>query len=118
MNTFVFDEAGECVCVINEQMPYEGKTLVYREDYFSPNLVWYDHAAGEMKFKSPMQLTITTNTITGIPVGATVAIWTQSVVVEDGEFHIEVSLPQTVRVLLSHIQYQTTEVEVPCEVQA
>lgn len=118
MNTFVFDETGECVCVINEEMAYEGKTLVYREDHFSPNLVWYDHAEGKMKFKAPMELTITPNTITGIPVGTSVAVGTQWSVVDDGEFHIEVSLPQTVRVVLSHIQYQLTEVEVPCEVQA
>lgn len=118
MNTFVFDESGECVCVINEEMSYEGKTVVHREENYSPNDVWYDHLAGEMKFKREMPLVIAANTITGIPVGTSVAIGSQWLVVNDGEFHIEVTMPQSVRVVLTHVQYRLTEVEVPCEVQA
>lgn len=118
MNTYVFDATGECVCVINERMEYAGKTVVYREEAFSPNLVWYDHAKEAMQFKTEMELVITANTISGIPEGATVTVGSESHIVNDGAFEIEVSLPQVVRVLITHLKHTMQEVEVPCEVQA
>jgi hypothetical protein len=118
MKSFVFDQAGHCLYLVNAEVEHEGATVVLSDIEASPEEVWYDHEAGKMKFKSPMPIVVTTNKIENIPAGGIVIVGVDECVVDDGLFEIEVSAPQTVRATVYHVRHHTAEVEIPCEVQA
>lgn len=118
MTSYVFDHTGRCLYSVNAEVDHDGATVVLSEIEARPDEVWYDHDAGEMKYRSPMPAVVTTNRIDHIPAGSVVVVGVDEVVVDDGTFEIEVSAPQTIRVTVSHVRHLTAELEVPCEVQA
>lgn len=122
MNSLVFDQNGSCLYAMN----YE----VYQEDYPSaakvlhldvehnPNDVWYDFEKNRLDQKTEFEEVVTANAISNLPVGTVVEIGDESIVVDDGVFELEVAMPQTVRLSITHVRHHRKFLEVPCEAQA
>jgi hypothetical protein len=117
MNTYVFNEAGECTCVANVELDLEsfgdGFTGVHSESTYKASEIYYD---GEIRPIKSFELVISTNLVTGIPVGTKAFIGNDMQIVDDGSLELEVTFKSVVTVVLVHPQYQTTSVEVSCEI--
>lgn len=121
MITMVFDEAGKCVCTVDDVVApdmFPGAAAVVQvSTAFHPDQVWYDFVKNAVVAKSPMRVEVTTNTVSGIPQGTTAIVSGSLFVVNDGTLELEVTYPQTIQVVLSHLRHTQKVVEVPCEVQ-
>lgn len=117
MNTYVFNQAGECTCAANVELDLEslgdGLTGIHSELTYKASEIYYD---GEIKPIKSFELIISPNLVTGIPVGTKAFIENDMQIVDDGSLEIEVMFKSVVTVVLVHPQYQTTSVEVSCEV--
>ena len=81
------------------------------------NSVWYDVENGRVGFKKPLQVTVSTNCISGLPVGSKIAVDGELLDVEGGYIEFEVNYPQLLKVVVFNLKHLDTVVEVPCEVQ-
>lgn len=118
MNTVAFDSDGRCVWVVNAELSAaDAAAVVYTESSVDPNTVWYDHSDQTMKTRTPCPHAITTNQVTGLPVGTVVYVGDEQVTVDDGAIEFDVAYAQQLRVVLSHVRHTDIIVEVPCEVQ-
>jgi len=120
MNTLVFDHDGNCLFAMNylveaEDYPTAGK-VVHSEAELSPNDMWYDFEKNRMDNKTPFEVTVTTNTIAGLPEGTIAEIEGSEVVVDGGSLELVTSVPQTAVVNLRHPRHYPLRVEVVCEV--
>lgn len=117
MNTYVFNQAGQCTCVANIALDLEGfsngLTGVHSELDFQASEIYYD---GEIKPINQFDLAVTTNLVTGIPIGTKAFIGNDMQVVDDGSLELEVDFKSVVTAVLIHPQYETISVEVSCEV--
>lgn len=117
MNTYVFNQAGECTCAANVALDLEslgdGLTGIHSELTYKASEIYYD---GEIKPIKGFELAISPNLVTGIPVGTKAFIGNDMQIVDDGSLELEVTFKSIVTVVLVHPQYQTTSVEVSCEV--
>jgi hypothetical protein len=121
MITFAFDSSGKSMYSLNkvvqpEDLP-DAAYVVHMPVDTDVNSVWYDVENSRVGFKTAIQPTITTNTVSGLPAGTTVALGADLVEVADGEIVFEVIYPQTLQVILFHPRYADTVIEVPCEAQ-
>lgn len=121
MITMVFDETGKCVCTVDDVLEADmfpgAAAVVQVSTKFYPDQVWYDFARSAVVAKTPMRVQVTTNTVSGIPQGTTALVSGSLLVVNDGTLELEVTYPQTIQVVLSHLRHIERVVEVPCEVQ-
>jgi hypothetical protein len=118
MNTIAFDSDGRCLWVLNAEIPApDAAAVVYTESLVDANAVWYDHSGQAMKTRTTCPHAVTTNQISGLPVGTTVYVGNERVAVDDGAIEFDVAYAQQLRVVLSHVRHLDTVVEVPCEVQ-
>jgi hypothetical protein len=117
MNTYVFNQAGECTCVANVELNLEsfseGLIGIHSELTYKSSEIYYD---GEIKPIKSFELVISTNLVTGIPVGTKAFIGNDMQIVDDGSLELEVTFKSVVNVVLVHPQYQTTSLEVFCEI--
>lgn len=118
MNTVAFDAAGRCLFVVNDELAVpDAAAVIYTGELVDANLVWYDHQNKVMRIRGPILCTVTTNKISNLPSGTTVYVGNEQVVVGDGSIEFDVAYTQQLRVVLSHVRYTDTVVEVLCEVQ-
>jgi hypothetical protein len=122
MNSLVFDHDGSCLCAMNyevypEDYPSAAKVLHLDVEH-NPNDVWYDFEKDRLDQKTPFEEVITTNTVSNLPVGTVVEVADESIVVDDGVFELEVTMPQTVYLSISHVRHHRKFLEVACEAQA
>lgn len=90
----------------------EGQAYV-EGDYLGQRI---DPATGDPVPLMVFAVTVTTNTVSGIPTGTRARVgWVADVTVDDGALQIEVELPENVPVHLTHPLYSDLTVEVPCE---
>lgn len=119
--TMVFDESGKCVCSVDDRLERDmfpgAAAVVHVGVKFTPDEVWYDFERSTMVSKTQMRVTVATNTVSGIPPGTTAIVSGSLLVVNDGVLELEVTYPQTIQVVLSHLRHKQLTVEVPCEVQ-
>lgn len=117
MNTYIFDSSGRCTCAANTELPLEnldaGLTGIHSESFYNPNEIYFD---GTIKPIKQFDLVVSTNLVTGLPIGTEVFIDGVREVVDDGSLELEVMFNSVVRVVLIHPHYETTSVEVTCEV--
>jgi len=118
MNTVAFDASGRCLFVVNDKVTVpDAAAVVYTDALIDANLVWYDHENGRMGNRGPILCTVLANKISSLPVGTTVYVGNEQVVVDDGSIEFDVAYAQQLRVVLRHVRHTDTVVEVPCEVQ-
>lgn len=117
MNTYVFDQSGRCTCAANTALSLEnldeGLTGVHSESVYDPNGIYFD---GTIKPRKQFDLVVSTNLVTGLPVGTEVFIDGVREVVDDGSLELEVMFNSVVMAVLIHPHYETMSVEVTCEV--
>lgn len=118
MNTYVFDATGRCICAANYEVDGgDAPAVVHSDVNYAPEDIYYDFTTGEIAATGEFDVTVSTNTVTGLPVGTTVYFGQGEEVVDDGEITLSVSLPDTVSLLLSHPAYHNQIVQVPCEAE-
>ena len=121
MNTLVFDELGRCICAANVEIGAEnfpGASFFVNVPLpVEANTVYYDIGAKQVRQRTQMAYQITTNTISGLPAGTKAIVKGELLTVDDGSLELDVLHPENVRVLLMHVKFYDTEVEVPCEAQ-
>lgn len=118
MNTVAFDASGRCLFVVNAELSVpDAAAVVHTNSIVDVNAVWYDHENQAMRTRTPIPHAVATNQVSGLPVGTTVYVGNEQVVVDDGAIDFDVAFSQQLRVVLTHVRYIDTTVEVPCEVQ-
>lgn len=116
MNTYFFDSTGKCTCAANTEVSAEdGQIVVHSEETYAPKDVYYDFAEGMMLLTKQFDVTITTNTVSNVPIGTTVFQGSDSAICDDGAIELAVQYPSTVTLVLMHPAYVDKIVEVPCE---
>lgn len=119
MNTVAFDASGRCLFVVNAELSApDAAAVIYTDSAVDPNSVWYDHENQSMRTRTPVPCTVATNQVSGLPIGTTVYVGNEQIVVEDGSIDFDVAYSQQLRVVLTHVKHIDTVVEVPCEVQS
>lgn len=118
MNTAYFRADGACIGIIDGEgvemeIPDAAHVVSVAADV-SPNLIWCDEN-GIVHPKNKFEITVATNTISGIPVGTRAHLPNESVDIDDSTLELEVAMPTTMLVILEHPRYLTEQVEVPCE---
>jgi len=121
MITFAFDATGKCVCSVNKAVGADffpdALYVVQMPVNTDVNSVWYDVENGRVGFKKPLQVTVSTNRVSGLPAGSKVAVDGELRNVESGSIEFEVDYPQLLKVVVFNLKHLDTVVEVPCEVQ-
>lgn len=117
MSVAFFETTGKCLGIVdgNGEIPDAAASASVPHGT-SPNSIWYDGA--EVQPKTPFEVQVSPNTVSGIPAGTEAVLTSSVVVVDDGTLELEVDYAQTVRVTLLHPRHYETSVGVPCEVQA
>jgi hypothetical protein len=64
-----------------------------------------------------LQVTVSTNRVSGLPAGSKVAVDGELLDVEGEFIEFEVDYPQLLKVVVFNLKHLDTVVEVPCEVQ-
>lgn len=115
--TAYFDTNGKMLYVIDRDAElYENENaaaIVKRPHKINPNLFYYDFDHGVMLHKQEFVLTVDGNAINGIPEGTIVHVnGVDSIVIDDGEFYLDVDYDATLEVTFEHTRYLTKTMEV------
>jgi len=120
-------DTGQITCNTTAYITYEDGLPTLELD-LAEGLAWDEGEVDDSEFyidtatlePTPLKLfqdviTVTTNTISNVPVGTSCIAYNMKEVVDDGVLELDVPYPEIIKVVMFHPTYKRAIVEVPCE---